>query len=178
MTLFLSIGQDLLGRKKLFVYSYLLLLVGWICIVFFESFVVNVLGLMLLWGFQEVTCLALYNLSNELLVNPLRNQSINMYSILICVGGIFGNYLTNYLTSFRSLSTVIFLVYTFFFFLVALCLPESPNILLKKNRHQELKEVVKQISKTNGLTDEELLQALNDVESVIECKCDYSNNNF
>jgi MFS family permease len=170
MTLFLSLGQDIFGRKKLFQFSYALLFFGWFFIVFFRSLILNLIGLMLLWGFMEVSCLSIYNLSNELLVNPLRNHSILIYSMAVCFGGILGNYLTHYLTSYQSLSTAIFFCYSFFYFFVIIFLPESPSILLKQGKHKELKQVIEQISKQNGLSENKLNLILEDLESVIECK--------
>lgn len=167
-TIFLSIIQDLFGRKKLLLYCFSLAFVGYLLGYFGNSFVVRLSGLMLLWSYMEVLSIAGVILANELLVNPLRKYSMNIFSITVCTGGVFGNFVTNYLDSFEPLILVIFLFYFFGFLMVMLLIPESPSYLLKQGKEQELKTVILSIAKTNNLGKEEIKKSMISLDSLIE----------
>ena len=111
----------------------------------------------------------MFVLSNEFLVNPIRNYGHNYYSLANCVFGILGNYLTNYIDSYMTLIQIIFGVYFLALVLVMAFIPESPSFLLKQGKLQELKKVVTQIASTNRLSPNELESALHDLDLAIEC---------
>jgi hypothetical protein len=54
--------------------------------------------------------------------------------------------------------------------MVLLFLPESPNIWLKKNDREELENVIKQIAWINKLSEENISEAIRNVNSVLQCK--------
>ena len=173
MTIFLSIIQDLFGRKSLEIFSFPLAIFGFLLGYFGTSFFSQLLGLMLLWSYMEVVSIASIELSNELLINPFRNLFTNITSIFIFFSGLLGNYLTNYLTSYKDLFLIIFISYFFGIVLVMLLLPESPSYLLKKCKIDDLKKVILSIAKTNGLATHQLNKAMIDLNSVIERKFNY-----
>ena len=55
MTLFLSMLQDSLGRKKFFFFSFAFVLSGFLCAFFGNSIVFVLLGLVLMWSYAEVS---------------------------------------------------------------------------------------------------------------------------
>ena len=170
MTLFMSMIQDCLGRKQLLLIGFALALIGWACILFSNSLTIELLGLMTLWGYMDVLNTGIYVLSNELLVNPFRNLSINCYGIIICLGGIFGNFLTHFFQNYKTISTAVFICYLMGFLMLALLLCESPSFLLKSLQHKRLKKVIREIGNANNLSESEIQVALNDVDSVIKCR--------
>ena len=169
LTLFLSVIQDVLGRKKLLLVCFFLCILGFFCMVLGQSLIARLFGLMFLWSHKEIVSIAMFVLSNELLVNPIRNYGHNYYSLANCVFGILGNYLTNYIDSYMTLIQIIFGVYFLALVLVMAFIPESPSFLLKQGKLQELKKVVTQIASTNRLSPNELESALHDLDLAIEC---------
>jgi MFS family permease len=169
MTFFLSTIQDHLGRKSLVLLCYVLAFLGWVLIYFFDSVYLKLLGLICFWNFMEVLSIAMVVLSNELLVNPLRNYSVNFYSIFLCVTGILGNFLTYYITTYESLLTLFFGIYMIGFFMVLFFVPQSPSFYLKSFQIKKLEGVIKNIGQTNRLSVNEINSALNNLDSVIKC---------
>ena len=108
MTIGLSAFQDLFGRRRLLLLSFILAVSGFMCVSSGTSLVVCLIGLILLWSYVEVSYIILIVLSNELIANPVRKYVHNCFSIVLCFGGVFGNFLTHYLTSYQALKTVIF----------------------------------------------------------------------
>ena len=109
-------------------------------------------------------------LSNELLVNPIRKYGHNIFSISTCVGGLLGNFLTLYFTSFQSLVLIIFVSYLVGLVFFMIFLRQSPSFLLKQHKYQELRQVIREIGVSNGVSESNIELALTDVESVIYCK--------
>ena len=169
ITIGLSAFQDLFGRRRLLLLSFILAVSGFMCVSSGTSLVVCLIGLILLWSYVEVSYIILIVLSNELIVNPVRKYVHNCFSIVLCFGGVFGNFLTHYLTSYQSLMTVIFFCYLLGFLLMTFLFPESPSFLLKQHKYEHLKQVIKGIASTNGLSQTDIDQALDDLDSVIEC---------
>ena len=106
-------------------------------------------------------------LSNELLVNPIRKYGHNIFSISTCVGGLLGNFLTLYFTSFQSLVLIIFVSYLVGLVFFMIFLRQSPSFLLKQHKYQELRQVIREIGVSNGVSESNIELALTDVESVI-----------
>ena len=94
MAFFFGIVQDLFGRKRMIMLCNVLSVSGFALAFFFEPLGFKVAGLLCLWGFMEMISPALGLLSNELLVNPVRNFSFIFYTVSICLGGFLGNFLT------------------------------------------------------------------------------------
>lgn len=169
MALFFTIVQDLFGRKKMILFCYILAVLGFISVYFSNLIGFKIIGLLCLWGFMEMVTPALALLSNELLVNPIRNFSFIFYTIMLCVGGLLGNYLTTKFTSYESLILFIFTGYTVTLVIVILLAPESPYYLLKSGKNEELRQVITRIGRYNRLNDEQIQKALLDVDNIIEC---------
>ena len=159
MTIGLSMFQDLFGRRRLLVLSFILAVSGFLCVFWGTSLVVSLVGLILLWSYVEVAYIIVIVLSNKLIVNPVRKYVHNCFSIVLYFGGVSGNFLTHYFTSYQSLMTVIFSSYLLGFLLVIFLIPESPSFLLKQHKHKQLKHVIKGIASTNGLSQNEIDQA-------------------
>ena len=165
----ISVCQDFFGRRRLLVLSFVLAVSGFSCVFWGTSLVVSLAGLILLWSYVDVASITVIVLSNELIVNPVRKYVHNCFSMVTCFGGVLGNFLTHYFTSYQSLMAVIFSSYLLGFLLVIFLIPESPSFLLKQHKHEQLKEVIKGIASTNGLSQTDIDQALDDLDSVIEC---------
>lgn len=102
-------------------------------------------------------------------MNPLRKYGMNIFSIVICLGGLFGNFLTNYLGSFETLILVIFSFYLLGFLFVAGLLPESPSYLLKRGLARDLETVILGMARTNRLDTDQVGRAVSDTYSVLRC---------
>lgn len=102
-------------------------------------------------------------------MNPLRKYGMNIFSIVICLGGLFGNFLTNYLGSFETLILVIFSFYLLGFLFVAGLLPESPSYLLKRGLARDLEAVILGMARTNRLDTDQVGRAVSDTYSVLRC---------
>lgn len=163
-----SVFIDFFGRKQLLVLSFLIAVAGFTLVFMGTSLWVAVSGLVLFWSYVSASNISVILLSNELLVNPVRKYVHNVFSTVICFGGILGNYLTHYFTSYQSLLLIIFLSYLVGIIMVLLFLPESPSFLLKQQKYCELRKVIKSIAKTNGLSQNDLEVALAGVNSVIK----------
>ena len=116
MTIFLSMIQDMMGRKKITLACFFLPVVGFSCTYFGNSLFVKLLGLMFFWSYNELLTIALIVMLNELLVNPLRKYSVNICGFCVCITGIFGNFITNYCSSNVTVVLIIFLLYLVRFF--------------------------------------------------------------
>ena len=170
MTIFLSMIQDMLGRKKMVLVCFVLPVVGFGCIYFGNSLFIKLVGVMFFWSYMEVLSIALIVLMNELLVNPLRKYSVNMAGISICLMGLLGNFITNYCSSYVTIVLIIFLYYLVGFLFILVLIPESPSYLLKQNKIRELRKVIRKIAQTNGLSGDQTNTVLADLDHVIECK--------
>ena len=125
---------------------------------------------MFFWSYMEVISIALIVLLNKLLVNPLRKYSSNMTGISVCIMGLFGNFMTNYCSSYATVVLIIFLCYLAGFLLILVLIPESPSYLLEQNKIRQLRRVIRSIAQTNGLSQDQIDTVLVDLDSVIECK--------
>lgn len=159
--------QDSFGRKKITAFTVTFLILGFIFLIFFESLLMQIFALMLIWGYKEIVYSILYVHSNELLVNPFRKHSTNFYTVIACLGGIMANFLTYYIDNYKDMYIIFFvgfLIYTILVFF----LPESPSFLLKNSKTTELKKVILDIADTNRLPVEKISSVMSDLECVIE----------
>ena len=168
MVFVFSIVQDILGRKKILTWSYLVMIIFWVCAYFQNSLSLQLFGLACFWGYQALTCTVIYLYLNELTVNPFRNYAVNCCSIFMCAGGLFGNLCTAFISDYKLLNLIIFSSYFLSFLLCFFLLPESPNYLLKNSKIEELKEAVCGIGSTNGLSNDQVSKALDDLEIAIQ----------
>lgn len=169
ITIFLSVIQDLFGRKKLLLYSFSLAILGFIGAYIKTTFWIRLAGLILLWSYMQAVSIGAIVLANELMVNPLRKYGMNVFAICFCVGGFCGHFVTNYIGSFEPLLLIISSFYFVGLLLLMLLLPESPSYLLKQGKVQDLKRVIVGMAKSNDLSEDQIKKTLIDLDSVIEC---------
>lgn len=168
-----SIFQDNLGRKRAIIYSFLFGLTGVMCIHFGRGVELKVFGVMCLWTFMKVAYSTFALLSNELLVNPLRNISTGIYSVFVGVGGLFGIFCTRVVADYQSLILVNFSGYTFTIVLIGFYLQESPSFLVKRAENAELENVIQHMCIVNGANPIDSLEIEEKLDIAIE-----SNSNF
>ena len=162
--------QDTLGRKKVILAGFGIGCVGFFCICFGQFVQVKVFGVMLLWSLVEIFFGSFILLSNELLVNPLRNSSVALYGMMTCIGGLVGNLATFFLKDYTSMIVVNFAGHCISFLLVSSFLHQSPSYLLKQARLADLRKVIRKMCASNGLSRENVLEVEDLLEVVIESK--------
>jgi MFS family permease len=160
--------QDAFGRKKMIMYNYLLLCLGFVLIYFGPTKEVKVCGFLLMWGYMEVFCFVMNVLLSELLVNPLRNYSGICISIMTLIGGIFGNLVTYVITDYYTFVLFIFLGYSFSTLLFAIFIPESPYFLLRNNDKMKLERFICNVAEFNKVPEEKLFEILESLDSLVE----------
>lgn len=170
VTLIFSIIQDSMGRKKIMIFTFIFLFFGFIFLFFFHTLGTQIFALMLFWGYKEIIYSIELILSNELLVNPIRKHSLNLYSIIACIGGILGNFLTYYLVNYINLHVILFLGFFLFTLMIFFFIPESPSYLLKHSKIDKLKKVILNIAKTNKIPEQKINLLMIDLDLVIKSK--------
>lgn len=170
LTILFTLFQDTLGRKKIILMGFVLGCVSCFCIYFGRSLESKVIGIMLLWSFMEIAYTAFAILSNELLVNPIRNLSVPLYSVLHCVGGLTGNVTAKFVHSYVSILTVNYIGYFVTVVLIALFIPESPSFLLKRSKDDELRAAITYMCNSNGVPPPDLPEIEQGLEAVIKSK--------
>lgn len=145
--------QDKFGSKRMVVSGFFLVaLPGSFLILGVQGLLPSVLGLLLVWGYINASFSLLMLLSNELLVNPLRNSSNMIYRIVYCLGGFCGTFLVSYLTDYRWIVSAYSAGFGVFTCLLACLVPDSPSFLLKHKRNASLEQTIARIADCNGLS--------------------------
>ena len=161
--------QDKYGYKKMTIYGFVFATFpGCILVVFIGNLHLKVLGLILVWGYINASFNLMTLLSNELLVNPLRNFSNVIGRLAYCSGGYLGTFLVGHFTDYRYIVSLYFAGFLSFTLLLVYLVPDSPSFLLKQKRNNELRSTVTQIAHSNGLSGDKLAAMLDQLDSVIE----------
>ena len=168
VALLLTIFQDSVGRKKMIQMCFLFASIGIVCLCLSKSLEVKMFGLMLLWAYMGVVTAAFTLLSNELVVNPVRNVSIAGYGFVVCLGGLLGNLLTGYIATYEALMIVNFVGYLVWVVMVSFLVPESPSFLLMKSRFHDLRQVIDRMMDFNRLPEQIRNEALQKLNIVID----------
>lgn len=145
---------DRLGRKVVILVNWLLVLVGSVCVLLIESVGFKVFGLVLLWAYLDTVLASCTILSNELLVNPLRNLSSVCFNCIHSLGGIVGTFLAFYLGDYRRVVLVYSLGFSVASLLLLLLVPKSPSFLLSKGRFEEFRVSLQSIVSLNAVPPE------------------------
>ena len=170
ITLSISIFQDHLGRKRTIVLCVSMILIGWILIMFTNTIICKVIGLILFWSYGEIITIGSNVLSSEVLVNPFRKHSVNWYQLVLIFAGLTGHYLTHYFNSYKSFMSLLFFAYLIPVAFVWYLVPESPSFLLKIGFIDHLKQEIQRISKYNKIPENQANVISKDLNEVISSK--------
>lgn len=161
--------QNRFGSKNILIFTYLFIAVpSFIFTILVSGLYFKVAGVIGMWLFKDV-CFALSTVFyNELLVEPYRNFSNVFFRIVHCSGAIFGTLMTYYLTDYKYIICLYFLVYSIFAIILIFGFPSSPSYLLKQNKTKDLSNAIVKIAKINEYPQHLLSQSLTNLENIIE----------
>ena len=160
--------EDVLGRKNVLVFSMIFLFIGGVCVLLVKNYVAKVFGILLFWMVNDLMYVSSYLFYLELSVKNFRNKSSTIFSIFYFFGGILGNTMTIYFADYKAIIFTTFLAFvitlTFLFFLV----PQSPYLMLKMNKNEDLKKSIKYIMAVNKCTPDVQILAETSIETIIQ----------
>ena len=151
----IHIFQDKFGRKQTILNGFIFNILGFFIFIFYTGPLVNVFCILCIWICDDVLYNSVTVLSSELLVNPLRNRSINIFKIVFAIGGIAGLFTTNFYNHYEDMIIIYFFLSSLTIFLIYLYLPESPSFMLKQKRFDEVNNIFERICNINKMNEEE-----------------------
>ena len=158
-SLFLGHISDIIGRQKIFCFSFIIITIG----TFSQFFIETPLELFLLRIFIGIGLGGDYSVGHTMLaeISPRKHRGILLgsFSVIWTFGYVAANFLGHYLTyidpnAWRWLLMSASLP-AFIILLLRIGTPESPRWLMKKGRHEEANTIIKKYFGTNVILNDE-----------------------
>lgn len=152
-------------------YSFILMMVpGFVCILFLDSLNSKIVGIVCLWACVEVSFGLISVFINEFLVKPYRNFSNSICRASQSFGAFFGTFMTLYLQDYKQIVCLYFATFFLYILVIFFAFPRSPSYLLKQKKTDELTKAIIRIATINRFPEEQLGAVLVNLDNIVASK--------